>query len=87
MSSGEKLDFFLVEHTEPNLLLLTERDSHLDVMIAIATQGPYVTITASVVTHNLFGRLYMLPADPAHHIIVPAMLRRLKRALSAHNTA
>jgi hypothetical protein len=80
---GEKLDFFLVERADPTALTLTERDRHLDVMIAVTTQGHDLAITASVITHNRFGRAYMWPVGPAHRLIVRAMLRRLQRSLAA----
>lgn len=82
IKAGDRLDFFLVEHAEPDLLVLTERDRHLDVMICIHTTANRLTISASVVTHNGFGRLYMLPVGPAHRLIVWNMLRRLARKLS-----
>ena len=78
---GEKLDFFLVERSDAQYLTLTERDRHLDVMIAVSTVGQVLTITASVKTHNAFGRAYMLPVAPAHKLIVWLMLRRLRRDL------
>jgi len=83
IAAGEKLDFFLVEEARPERLLLTARDRHLDVMTCV-TATPCgteteVAITSSVVTHNLFGRLYMLPVGPAHRFIAAAMLRRLQR--------
>lgn len=84
VAAGEKLDFFLVEEARPERLLLTARDRHLDVMTCVtavpAAGGTEVAITSSVVTHNLFGRLYMLPVGPAHRFIVRAMLQRLRRA-------
>lgn len=79
---GDHLDFFLVEQVAPDVLVLTERDRHLDVMTCISTSRVSVTITSSVVTHNLFGRAYMLPVGIAHRLIVAAMLRRLERSLS-----
>jgi hypothetical protein len=78
---GDRLDFFLVEHNAPLILALTERDRHLDVMICLSITGRMLTITSSVVTHNAFGRLYMLPVGPAHKLIVNSDLRRLKRKL------
>jgi hypothetical protein len=78
---GERLDFFLVERNDPAALTLTERDRHLDVMISVTTGGRLLTVTASVLVHNWFGRLYMLPVGPAHRLIVWAMMRRLERAL------
>ena len=76
---GDKLDFFLVEKITPTALTLTERDRHLDVMISVTVEGVELAITASVITHNAFGRAYMLPVAPAHKLIVWAMLRRLSR--------
>lgn len=114
VQAGDYLDFFLVEHAGPDVLVLTERDRHLDVMTCISvsgalsnlrdqidlshnhedadfhkadeqrTQTKYVlTITSSVVTHNLFGRAYMLPVGPAHKLIVSRMLKRVRRRLEA----
>lgn len=77
--AGEMLDFFLVEHAAPDLLVLTERDRHLDVMTCISTAGTEVAITSSVVTHNRFGRAYMVVVGPAHRLIVWRMLRWLRR--------
>lgn len=81
VSIGDRLDFFLVEHVEPNALVLTERDRHLDVMTSIQILDKRLTITSSVITHNAFGRLYMLPVGPAHKLIVSTMLKRLQRKL------
>lgn len=75
---GERLDFFLVEHSDPHALVLTGRDTHLDVMTCVSTDGPQVSVTSSVKVHNRFGRVYMLPVGIAHKWIVRAMLRRLK---------
>lgn len=83
VQAGDYLDFFLVEHIGPDLLILTERDRHLDVMTCISTKEKRVTVTSSVVTHNLFGRACMVPVGVAHKLIVTAMLRRLKRRAQA----
>lgn len=77
---GDHLDFFLVEAAEPGRLTLTARDRHLDVMICVEG-GARLVITASVVTHNVFGRAYMWVVGPAHRLIVRSMLRRLVRGL------
>lgn len=74
---GDHLDFFLIEHLAADVMTLTARDSHLDVMICVTTQGPRLDITASVITHRWFGRVYMWPVGPAHRLIVWLMLRRL----------
>ena len=78
---GDRLDFFLVEHSALDMLVLTERDRHLDVMICVSTTDRVLTIISSVVAHNAFGRIYMLPVGPAHKLIVNSDLRRLKRKL------
>lgn len=77
VSTGDKLDFFLVEAATQDRLTLTERDTHLDVMTCISVEGQKLSITSSVMTHNLFGRAYMLPVGPAHKLIVRAILRNL----------
>ncbi len=78
---GERLDFFLVEQSTPDLLVLTERDRHLDVMICLSITDRVLMVTSSVVTHNVFGRIYMLLVGPMHKLIVNNDLRRLKRKL------
>lgn len=79
---GDRMDFFTVEAISDDQLVLTARDRHLDVMISTDCSGPEVAITASVVTHNRFGRVYMLPVGPAHRLIVRIMLNRLRRGLA-----
>ena len=76
---GDRLEFFLVEEVAPGLLVLTERDRHLDVMTAVTVEGRRLSIISSVVTHSLFGRLYMLPVAPAHRLIVRYLFRRARR--------
>jgi hypothetical protein len=80
---GDYLDFFLVEEIAPDTLVLTERDRHLDVMTCVSCEGATLTITSSVITHNLFGRAYMVPVGIAHRPIVRGMLDRLARAVKA----
>lgn len=80
---GDRLDFFLVEASTPEALVLTERDRHLDVMICVSVVERVLTVTASVVTHNAFGRVYMLPVGPAHKLIVDRYLKQLKRKVEA----
>ncbi|SDZ62678.1 DUF2867 domain-containing protein [Pseudomonas salomonii] len=81
VQAGERLDFFLVEHSALEVLVLTERDRHLDVMICLSVSDREFTITSSVITHNTFGRVYMLPVGPVHKFIVNSDMKRLKRTL------
>ncbi|MFW8634113.1 DUF2867 domain-containing protein [Cribrihabitans pelagius] len=81
---GDKLDFFLVEAISPEVLTLTVRDKHLDVMTCITCSSGVLSVTSSVKTHNLFGRAYMIPVRPAHKLIVALTLKRLRQALERH---
>lgn len=79
---GEKLDFFSVEEISDTRLVLTVRDKHLDVMLSLTADpvgddATLVSETSSVVTHNFFGRLYMIPVRPIHHLIVRHDLKKL----------
>lgn len=87
VSVGEKLDFFVVEYVTPDALVLTERDTHLDVMTCISTVDKKVTITSSVVVHNTFGRIYMVPVGIAHKVIVRSTLNRLQSAAAIQQPA
>ncbi len=78
VETGDYLDFFLVEYVDDDCLVLTERDSHLDVMTCISIDGDTLTVTSSVRVHNLFGRAYMIPVGIAHRWIVRSMFKRLK---------
>jgi hypothetical protein len=82
VATGDRLDFFLVERSEPERLTLTARDWHLEVITCVTTGGARLAITTSVRVKNRFGRTYLLPVGPAHRLIVWWMLRRLKRDLA-----
>jgi len=79
---GQMLDFFLVEYISPEVLTLTARDRHLDVMTCISVHKGVLAITSSVKTHNNFGRIYMVPVAPAHKLIVRNNLRQIARELA-----
>ena len=80
---GQRLDFFLVEQVRSDLLVLTERDKHLDVMTTIICEGSDLSIISSVVTHNWFGKAYMVPVGIAHRYIVKAMLRDVQERFAS----
>ncbi|WP_431739908.1 DUF2867 domain-containing protein [Methylobacterium goesingense] len=63
------------------MLVLTERDRRLDVMICPATSGHRLTVTSSVVVHNAFGRAYLAPVGLIHRLIIDTGLRRLGMSL------
>ncbi|WP_123436484.1 DUF2867 domain-containing protein, partial [Pseudomonas brassicacearum] len=70
----------------PDLLVLSVKDRHLDVMICLSITDRVFTITSTVVTHNVFGRLYMLPVGLVHKLLVNRDLERLKRETGAAAT-
>jgi hypothetical protein len=86
LREGDYLDFFLIEKLTPHVLVLTERDRHLDVMTCVTTENQVLAVTSSVKTHNLFGKVYMLAVGPAHKVIVRMMLSRLKEILVRKDT-
>jgi hypothetical protein len=69
----------VVERIEPEILTLSERDRHLDVVTCITTHKQRLTITSSVKVHNAFGRLYMIPVAPGHRLIASTIMRRFRR--------
>jgi len=78
---GDRLDFFTVEAVADDRLVLVVRDHHLDVMNAVTVAGRRMTVTTSVVVHNLVGRLYMIPVAPAHRVIARVLTARFARRL------
>jgi|TARA_B110000908_G_scaffold75864_1_gene91340 hypothetical protein len=78
VQEGDKLDFFLVETVNDEVLTLSAHDCHLDVLTCVTSVDNTLTTTSSVKVHNRFGWFYMLPVRPAHKLIVWAMLRRLR---------
>lgn len=80
---GDHLDFFLVEYQDEDVLVLTDRDRHLTNMTCIASNGHELSISSSVLVHNLYGRIYMAPVGVAHKVIVQSMLNRLERKVAS----
>lgn len=80
---GERVGIFTLLHNGADEVLLVDSDRHLDVHIALMRRsrgaGRCELLVSTVVhTHNLLGRLYMLPVAPFHRFIAPIALRRLR---------
>ena len=58
---GDRLDFFLVELTDENTLILTERDKHLDVMTCVSTNGAKVSVTSSYFARGVISNVHNRP--------------------------
>lgn len=52
VQEGDKLDFFLVETVNDEVLTLSARDRHLDVLTCVTSVENTLTITSSVKVHN-----------------------------------
>lgn len=82
---GERVGIFTLIRNTPDEVLLVDRDKHLDVYISLLCQpgkadNCHTVVVSTVVhTHNLFGRLYMVPVAPFHRLIAPIALGRLLR--------
>ncbi|MDD2058269.1 DUF2867 domain-containing protein [Pseudomonas sp. GD03860] len=82
---GERVGVFTLIRNTAEEVLLVDRDKHLDVYISLLCKPATVDDTRTVVvstvvhTHNLLGRLYMLPVAPFHRFIAPIALGRLLR--------
>mgnify|MGYP002757987116 FL=1 len=72
---GDQLDFFQVAAVTDRELVLTIKDSHLDVMISVHLDpSNQLSLTSIVEPHNLLGRVYMRLIVPFHRRVVKAML-------------
>lgn len=74
---GDRLGIFTVLAVDDDELLVGEDDVHLDYRLAFhrdLESGRFV-VAMALRTHNLVGRLYMLPVAPVHRHLVRNMLR------------
>jgi hypothetical protein len=76
-----KAGFLPVAPIDADMLILTERDRHVNVMICVSKQDLRLTITGAVVTPNALGRFFMLPVAPIHRLIVRHDLRSARPRL------
>lgn len=81
---GDRVGIFTLRAISDDEVVLGDDDRHLDVAVSVLRlpltpegQRP-LAVSTVVKTHNLLGRLYMLPVAPLHRRIVPAVLRGLK---------
>ena len=78
---GDRLSIFRVESLDDREVVLGIDDSHLDVRISFLKRPGSLKTTyvvgSLVQTHNLLGRVYMLPVAPFHRMLVAMMMRRV----------
>ncbi|MCI3135272.1 DUF2867 domain-containing protein [Phenylobacterium aquaticum] len=77
---GDRFSIFTIEAIEADELVLVIEDSHLDVRISYlrrtGANPPTYVVSALVQTHNLLGRIYMIPVGRFHPFLVATMMRR-----------
>jgi hypothetical protein len=86
---GESVGLFKVFKKTENELIMGEDDAHLDFRISIFidkhtsdTSKSSLSLTTTVVFKNWFGRLYFLPVQFFHQLIVKATLKRMLRKIN-----
>ncbi len=88
LEPGQRIGIFTFASAAPHELVMQDIDKHLSVQIAVIKQTvddahDRVIACTVVHTHNLLGKLYLLPVVPAHKRIVPAVLRRAHAAVAS----
>ncbi len=85
---GDRVGIFTLQSLSDDEVVLGDQDHHLDVALSVLRlpltpegQRP-LAVSTVVKTHNLLGRLYMLPVTPLHRRIVPAVLRGLQAGVA-----
>ncbi|MCG3469191.1 DUF2867 domain-containing protein [Xenorhabdus bovienii] len=86
--AGSYIDFFKIVRISDDEICLLSKDIHLTVLISLNVfsddnhkGGCIATVTASVITHNFFGKVYMIPVSLTHGSIVKGMLSKVGQVL------
>lgn len=80
---GDRVGIFTLISNTPHEVLLGDSDKHLDVVLSVYKSAAAdandcsIVVTTVVHTHNLLGKIYMLPVTPMHKLIAPAVLSRV----------
>jgi len=82
---NDRVGIFTLTSNTPDEVLVADLDKHLDVYLSLSrlpvkSDGTRDIVVSTVVrTHNLLGRVYMLPVGPFHKIIAPLVLAKINR--------
>lgn len=80
---GDRVGIFTLISNSDTEVVLCDRDKHLDVVLSVfkdsapTGRGQSIIITTVVHVHNILGRVYMIPVEPLHELIAPAVLSRI----------
>jgi hypothetical protein len=79
---GDQAGIFKLLELHEHEVILGETDKHLDVKISVAKQnkpgGTKISVSTVVHVHNAMGRLYMFFVIPAHRIIAPTTVSKVR---------
>lgn len=81
----------LFSHSE-NEIVLGADDRHLNVRISFFLEKTFLpgnkqlTVTTMVQFNNAWGRLYFLPVQPLHKLVISSLLRSAVRSLAKNNS-
>lgn len=80
---GDRAGIFRVLRVSDDEVILGDDDRHLRVQVSVCKLRhdgrDAVAVSTVVHLHGLLGRIYMIPVAPMHKLIVPAVLRRLRK--------
>ncbi|MDE1167330.1 MAG: DUF2867 domain-containing protein [Pseudomonas sp.] len=80
---GQRIGIFTLVSSTDDEALMVDRDKHLDVYVVlnrlpIDADGSRTVVLSTVVrTHNLLGKVYMVPVGPMHRVIAPRTLANI----------
>jgi hypothetical protein len=79
---GDQAGIFKLLELHEREAILGETDKHLNVKISVAKEdklgSTVVSVSTVVHVHNALGRMYMFFITPAHRIIAPATVSKLR---------
>jgi hypothetical protein len=82
-----RIGIFPVLACTPEEILMGEDDKHLNFRVSVLVEREgadnWAVVSTAVRFNNWLGRIYFVPVRPVHRVIVPAILRRGVRHLSA----
>lgn len=78
---GDFIGFFKIEKNDPEELIVSTHDSHLNALFSMQVNDARdrISMTSVVRTKRKLGDVYMFVIAPFHRLIVSYLLKRLKK--------
>lgn len=90
LQPGAVVGIFRVYARRDDEIVLGDNDRHLDFRVGVQrmVEGDRTAVTVTTIAcfHNWLGRLYFVPVQPVHRLIVPALMRRAAQRLARMHT-